>query len=39
MPAQQDEAVVRRFVEEVMNEGCLEVVDELIAGGHVNHGP
>jgi steroid delta-isomerase-like uncharacterized protein len=39
MPAEEDKAVVRRFVEEVMNEGNLEVADELISPGHVNHDP
>ncbi len=39
MSAEQDKAVVRRFVEEVMNEGDLEAADELIAPDHVNHDP
>jgi hypothetical protein len=39
MSAEQDEAVVRRFVEEVMNKGNLEAADELIAPDHVNHDP
>ncbi len=39
MSAEQDKAVVRRFVEEVMNEGNLEAADELIAPDHVNHDP
>jgi steroid delta-isomerase-like uncharacterized protein len=39
MSAEQDEAVVRRFVEEAMNEGNLEAADELIAPDHVNHDP
>ncbi len=32
MPAEQDEAVVWRFVEEVINEGRLEAAGELLAG-------
>ena len=39
MSAEQDRAVVRRFVEEVMNEGNLEAADELITPSHVNHDP
>jgi len=39
MPAEQDEAVVPRFAQEVMNEGNLEAADEFIAAGHVNHDP
>jgi steroid delta-isomerase-like uncharacterized protein len=39
MPAEQDRAVVRRFVEEVMDEGDLEAPDELISPEHVNHDP
>ena len=39
MTAERDEAVVRRFIEEVMNEGDLEAADELIAPDHTNHDP
>ena len=33
-----NKAVVRRFYEEVWNEGKLDLVDELITPSFVNHG-
>jgi steroid delta-isomerase-like uncharacterized protein len=37
--AAENEAVVRRFVEEVMNGGNLAEVDDLISANHANHDP
>lgn len=39
MTTGENKAVVRRFVEEVINAGNLEAVDELVAPGHANHDP
>ena len=39
MHAQEKKEVVRRFVDEVMNGGDLDLADELIAPDHVNHDP
>jgi steroid delta-isomerase-like uncharacterized protein len=39
MQTEEKKEVVRRFVEEVMNEGNLDVADELISPEHVNHDP
>jgi len=39
MQSEGKKEVVRRFVEEVMNAGNLDVADELIAPDHVNHDP
>lgn len=39
MPAEEDMAVVRTFIEEVINSGNLEKVEELVAPDHVNHDP
>jgi len=39
MPAEEDMAVVKTFVEEVINSGNLERVDELVAPDHVNNDP
>jgi steroid delta-isomerase-like uncharacterized protein len=39
MPAEEDMAVVKTFVEEVINSGNLEKVDELVAPDHVNNDP
>ena len=39
MPAEEDMATVRRFVEEVINRGNLELTDELVNSDHVNHDP
>lgn len=33
----ENEAVARRFIEELWNEGDLGVADELVAAGHVHH--
>jgi steroid delta-isomerase-like uncharacterized protein len=35
----QNEAVVRRFVDEVWNKGNLKLIDELLASDYVNHDP
>lgn len=37
--SEQNKAVLRRFIEEVWNEGNLDVIDELIAADHVDHDP
>lgn len=37
--SEENKAVVRRFVEEVMNAGNLDAADELVAPDHVNHDP
>jgi steroid delta-isomerase-like uncharacterized protein len=39
VPAEEDMATVRRFVEEVINGGNLDLADELVAPDHVNHDP
>jgi hypothetical protein len=39
MPAEQDKAVVRRFIEDVMSLGNLETADELIIPDHAIHDP
>lgn len=39
MAAEEDMAVVRAFVEEVINAGRLERVDDLVAPDHVNNDP
>ena len=36
---EDNEGVVRRFFEEVFGGGNLDLVDELVAPGHVNHDP
>src|SRR5215218_9169386 len=36
---EDNEGVVRQFFEEVFGGGNLDLVDELIAPGHVNHDP
>ena len=38
MSADENEAIVRRYVEEAFNQGHLAVIDELFAPGYVNHG-
>jgi steroid delta-isomerase-like uncharacterized protein len=38
MPAGENEAIVRRYVEEAFNRGNLGVIDELFAADYVNHG-
>ncbi len=39
MAKEENEAIVHRFVEEVMNGGNLDAAEELIATDHVNHDP
>ena len=39
MSAAANKALVRRFVEQVISQGNLAVVDELVAGDYVYHGP
>lgn len=39
MTIEENKAVVRRFIEEVINAGNLEAVDELVAPDHVNNDP
>lgn len=38
VPAEENEAIVRRYFEEAFNQGNLAVIDELFAPGYVNHG-
>jgi predicted SnoaL-like aldol condensation-catalyzing enzyme len=35
----ENEALVRRFFEELCNDRRMEVADELIASGYLSHGP
>ncbi len=37
--SEENKALSRRFIEEVLNAGNLEVVDELVAEDHVHHDP
>jgi steroid delta-isomerase-like uncharacterized protein len=37
--SEENKALVRRFIEEVWNNGNLGVIDELIAENHVDHDP
>jgi len=37
VPAQDNKAVIRRLIDEVYNEGNLDVVDELVAPEVFNH--
>jgi steroid delta-isomerase-like uncharacterized protein len=37
--SEENKAVVRRFIEEVWNNGNLEAIDELISEDHVDHDP
>ncbi len=39
MSAEEDVTVVKTFIEEVINSGNLEKVDELVAPDHVNNDP
>jgi predicted SnoaL-like aldol condensation-catalyzing enzyme len=39
MAKEENEAIVHRFIEEVMNGGNLEAAEDLIAPDHVNHDP
>ena len=39
MATEENEAIVHRFVEEVMNGGNLDAAEDLIAPDHVNHDP
>ncbi len=39
MSAEEDVTVVKIFIEEVINSGNLEKVDEFVAPDHVNHDP
>jgi steroid delta-isomerase-like uncharacterized protein len=39
MPAEENKAIARRLMTEVMNEGKLEVADELLAADWVDHDP
>jgi predicted SnoaL-like aldol condensation-catalyzing enzyme len=39
MTTEENEAIVHRFVEEVMNRGNLDAAEDLIAPDHVNHDP
>ncbi len=38
MSVEENEAIVRRYVEEAFNQGNLTVIDELFAPAHINHG-
>ena len=37
MSVEQNKAVARRFIEEVWNQGRLDVADELLATNLINH--
>jgi steroid delta-isomerase-like uncharacterized protein len=37
--SEENKAVVRRFIEEVWNNGNLDAIDELISENHVDHDP
>ncbi len=37
--SEENKALVRRFIEEVWNNGNLDVIDELVAENHVDHDP
>lgn len=39
MATEENEAIVHRFVEEVMNGGNLDAAEDLIAPDHANHDP
>ena len=39
MATEENEAIVHRFVEEVMNGGNLDAAEDLISHDHVNHDP
>ena len=38
MSAEQNRTAYRRFIEEVMHQGRLEVIDELVAADGIDHG-
>jgi steroid delta-isomerase-like uncharacterized protein len=38
MSAEENKAIVRRYVEEVFNQGNIRVIDELFAPDYMNHG-
>jgi len=37
--SEENKAIVRRFIEEVWNNGNLDAIDELISEDHVDHDP
>ena len=39
MSAQENGALVRRFIDEIFNQGRLEVADEILAPDYVHHDP
>lgn len=39
MSAEENRALVRRFIEEVFNRGDLEIVDEVVAPDYLHHDP
>jgi steroid delta-isomerase-like uncharacterized protein len=39
MSAESNKAQARRFFEEVFSQGKMEVINEIVAPNHVNHGP
>ena len=39
MSAEQNKAILRRFFEEIFNNGDLSVADEIVAADYVNHNP
>lgn len=39
MSEEENSALVRRFVEEIFNQGKLEVAEEILAPGYVHHDP
>lgn len=39
MSAEKNSALVRRFVEEIFNQGKVEVAEEILAPGYMHHDP
>ena len=39
MQLEENKGLVRRFIEEIQNEGRLELIDEMIAPDFVDHSP
>jgi steroid delta-isomerase-like uncharacterized protein len=37
--SEENKAIVRRFIEEVWNNGNLDVIDELVSDDHIDHDP
>jgi hypothetical protein len=39
MPIYDTKAVITRFIEEVVDQGKVDVIEELVASAFVNHNP